>query len=346
MPETFPAGGITHSRDYALSGYYGMPDGHECIMTPFLNSMTPVGKKLQTGWNYICIPSSYYTSLNHQSTWSEKTVLEFEAASTSEIEIKIAAIQVLDTSYQSTCILFDFDNALQTVYTNAYPILSAAGFKATSGVISNKVGSSMVHSDVSYPLMTETQLNELYEDGWDLENHTRDHNTLSGITFAKCHSYISDCQNYLEENGFYRASRHLVFPSGRFDQVTFDVMESLGVLSGRTHTPVTVRYDGDYITPMNSLGTVSINRFTTGFTVDEICGFIDDAIIGGYSLALCGHSVCDGEAVTDYDTPVADFQAIVDHVVSKGNAVKVCTKSEYYNKFSNPRYQSFPLGRT
>jgi peptidoglycan/xylan/chitin deacetylase (PgdA/CDA1 family) len=345
FPETFPTNPTHTAATYAIAALNAAPLEHRVDLLPFTSNLT-TGNIIQSGWNFVCLPPAAYLANGAGSWGNAQKYINMHITTISGYSplVKISDIVTLDDSKPAISrIMFDFDNGLSSVHSVAYPILAAAGFRASTGVISGLVGTSMGHETGTYSLMSEAQLAELYAAGWDLNNHTKDHNRLNE-TYALNLDRIGTCQTWLEDRGFTRGSRHLVFPSGSFAATTFTAMADLGVLSGRTWVSSIFRYDGYAAYPINSLGTCPMSDAYA--TVAEIKAAIDTAISIGGSISMCGHAVV-AEYGTDYDMLTANFQAIVDHVKSKGSAVEVVTRSEFYEGLiGNPRHRSLPLTRS
>ena len=93
-------------------------------------------------------------------------------------------------------VIFTFDDGWTDQYTNAYPILNEKGFKATI-----YVNSSTVQNNADN-FMTLSQLQGLYASGWDISNHTTNHNSSLGyLTDAASMEQLKqiylNCQNCL-----------------------------------------------------------------------------------------------------------------------------------------------------
>ena len=70
--------------------------------------------------------------------------------------------------------------------------------------------------------------------GWTIANHGYVHQDLTTIPIDEAQSEIQDGINYLLENGFTKGAYDLAYPGGNYNQAVMDVMENLGVQSGRT----------------------------------------------------------------------------------------------------------------
>lgn len=354
MVTTFPsAADRGYKRDWAMGGYSASPAFHFKSSTRITSTGYTFGTQtdygIQEGWNFISIPPSVYNST--PGSWSnaqKRFIVRVCPIPGRSVTVKVCPAYQVDRAIPT--VLFDFDNGYDSVLDVAYPILEAAGFKASTGVNSAYVGHAGVGGGAQHltlSRMTEADLEELYEAGWDLNNHTETHaggDGLRSLTYAQNLTEIGNCQSWLEERGFTRGSRHLVFPSGTFSAAnTFPAMTVCGVLSARLWGLNEYSKCGYATFPVWSLGCITPHDYTSGMTVAQTCAAIDESVAAGGSIAICFHNISD-TIVTNYDMSIANFQAIVNHVASK--RVRVVTRSELYEGFVNPRYRSLPVGRT
>ena len=338
FPSTYPSGSNVYGkRDYAVSGWQSDRYGSRIAFTPILsNSSSSIG--VQSGWNYICVPVSAFGALTGSCTNIRLTIDAISA-----VVVKICGIHYLSTQFMPR-VMIDFDNGYDSVIDLAFPILEEAGFVAGVGVNSQHVGSTIMHYTVPYTRMTESELGELYEAGWDLNNHSKTHPSLGALTYAQNITEIGDCQTWLEERGFLRGARHLVLPSGTFTQnATIAAAQELGVLSIRRWKLNTYIPSGYYTVPVMMLGCIGSHDYTNGITAAQVCAYIDESQRCGGAISLCFHALKE-RIHTDYDTTPDNFQLIVDHL--KNIRAKVVTRSEFYHGLTNPRYQSLPVGRS
>jgi peptidoglycan/xylan/chitin deacetylase (PgdA/CDA1 family) len=131
--------------------------------------------------------------------------------------------------------LLTFDGGQSSTYTEAYPLLAAAGMVATVYVISDRVGTA--------GYMTLAQLQELHAAGWDIANHTSDHTELGTLaTAAEVAAKVTDCADYLVAAGMPEASLHVAYPGGDHEAETLAGMALAGALTGRTREDGYVGY--------------------------------------------------------------------------------------------------------
>ena len=132
-----------------------------------------------------------------------------------------------DVSAASTgqvLIVFDDGNAAQ--YTSAFSIMQAYDMNATAYVNGQTIGTSGV--------LTLQQLKTMDAAGWTIGNHGYVHQDLTTIPIDQAQSEISDGINYLLNNGLTKGAYDLAYPGGNYNTAVENVMEDLGVQTGRT----------------------------------------------------------------------------------------------------------------
>jgi len=82
-------------------------------------------------------------------------------------------------------VIITFDDAYESVYHHAFPILAAAGFRATVYVITNYIGKlntwDMNLGGICFRHMTAQQLTEISKKGWEIGSHTCTHRALTRL---------------------------------------------------------------------------------------------------------------------------------------------------------------------
>ena len=137
------------------------------------------------------------------------------------------------TSAYPRAVLFTFDDSRASVYTIGYPIFAEHGYKATFYAVTDEidpVGTGGITS------MNLTQLTVLYTAGWDIADHTRHHEYFvkGNLSLSEQIAEIQGGKEDLDAWGFTRASSHLSYPGGQYNDNTTLAMNSIGMLTGRT----------------------------------------------------------------------------------------------------------------
>lgn len=123
-------------------------------------------------------------------------------------------------------VIFTFDGGWETQYSQAYKILSKKQFPASISVIPSLVGKPTY--------VSEKQLEELHENGWDLLNHTYSHVDLSRLSSAEQLSQINKARDWLNNRCYTEGSSVLVYPYGNFNPTTLQLLKSEQFVSARS----------------------------------------------------------------------------------------------------------------
>jgi hypothetical protein len=157
---------------------------------------------------------------------------------------------------------------------------------------------------------------------------------------------IRDATDWLIFSGFPRAARHLAYPVGPGNAVTWAAMTELGILTGRGVVPWVEPTPAGKLYGLHG-AVVSWGDIAHGvpdYTVATVCGWIDKAIATGSTLTLVFHGLrAAGGILYTVDYLISDFRAIIDYAVQTG--IRFCTIDEWYEGLTDPRYRSLLLGR-
>lgn len=121
-----------------------------------------------------------------------------------------------------------FDDGYDNTYTQAFPILRAAGLRATVYVITGLVGSP--------GYLTWDQLRELAGQGWNVQSHSATHPDLRALAPAELQRQLRESRTAIERE-LGRPVSHLAYPAGLYDQRVVDAAALAGY-----RTAVTVTY--------------------------------------------------------------------------------------------------------
>lgn len=204
-------------------------------------------------------------------------------------------------------VVFTMDDNWKTQYTVAYPILSARGFKGNIAVIPSRVQTG------GDTVMTTLELRQVHYDGWNLVNHTYNHNHLDTLDKETQRSELVDTRQWLLDNGLGTNGKYVIYPYGDYNQDTFDVMDEEGFVFGRSLS------DGVSLTPYDRPLEIRQTNLTPGITVAKAKERIDSAIATGGTLIFTNHRFDEAEAGTG-DTMFYDpnkYEEIVEYCKQK-----------------------------
>lgn len=134
----------------------------------------------------------------------------------------------LDGKKHGRVVGITFDDGYQNNLTYAAPILKKYGFSATCYIVSENIGSSntwdLKDKITQRPLMTENEINEWLELGFDIGAHTKTHPDLTCVSNEQALIEINDCKIELEEK-FKVSVNDFCYPFGRFNDFVLNVLK-------------------------------------------------------------------------------------------------------------------------
>ena len=300
--------------------------------------------RLVNGWNRITVGKSDF--LSHEGAdWNNaitSIVVTFCANSGCKPCVNLDAIAYNVSA--KTNILFTFDDGWYdlidgAISGNAYSCLKEKGFTAT--VWAKKISSAYggnTHvtveeavNDTGHPkYMNETDLTMLYNEGWDIGNHTVNHyDSISGLSDEQIQREYQECQQWLIDRSWTRGAYFAAYPSGLYNERLIEQLRSIGVLAART-----TAYGLQSI-PVDNMYKLKCICLDTTLTRDAaMAGLrseIDRAAETGTTLIFMFHKVEDSADPLAITT--GEFRSIVDYVDARRSNINVLTFSEWYNAY-------------
>jgi hypothetical protein len=218
-----------------------------------------------------------------------------------------------------TCLIFD--DARDTVYTDAFPLMRARGLVGTLPIISSSVGTP--------GFMTVAQISELYDAGWDIVNHTRSHlpvATMAGFTQAQCFAEIDACEQFIKSNGWIRnnAPKYFVSPFGGMQQMNCTnyraAITQAGCVAsfGTTNRAIGGQLISPFFIPridFNTMGPTGAFTTGTGYNIATMVDQYTQACMNGASPMVMLHQFLN---VPTDSTMLAttELETFLDRVVS------------------------------
>lgn len=207
-------------------------------------------------------------------------------------------------------IILTFDDGWNSQY-EAYKLLKQYNYKGTLYIISSLIGKK--------ERLTIDNLNDMYNDGWDICNHTANHVALTKVSAEEAYDEISSCSSWLIDNGFTRNSgyKHFAYPEGAYNNNIINILKKQGFLTARTVN------SGSDTSTLLELGRASLY----GMNKENI----RDLILSDQKLIILSmHRI-----VPDYSAEISTIdlkQSNFDEVISSINdsGRKVLTITEWY----------------
>jgi peptidoglycan/xylan/chitin deacetylase (PgdA/CDA1 family) len=207
-------------------------------------------------------------------------------------------------------IILTFDDGWSSQY-EAYKQLKQYNFKGTLYIISSLVGKE--------DRLTLDDLKALYNDGWDICNHTADHVDLTKVSAKEAYDEIYACSEWLIDNGFIRNSgyKHFAYPEGAYNNDVINILKEQGFLTARTVNP------GSDTSNLLELGRASL------YGMDKES--IRDLILSNQKLIILSmHRIVpdDSVEISTIDLKQSYFDEVLSSIIDSKR--KVITLTEWY----------------
>ncbi|AEB76861.1 polysaccharide deacetylase family protein [Clostridium botulinum] len=116
-------------------------------------------------------------------------------------------------------VVLTFDDGYKDNYETAYPILKKYGFKATVFVITNCIDTG--------EYLTSEQLKELDKNGFDVQSHTANHETLTQLPYDKQYDTVAKSKGKLEKL-LNKEVKFIAYPCGKYNNDTIKAVKNAG----------------------------------------------------------------------------------------------------------------------
>lgn len=214
------------------------------------------------------------------------------------------------TAFPNGVVSFTFDDTYLSTYTQARAYMDRYGFSGTAYVIQDYVGQAN--------RMTLDQLHALERlSGWEVAGHATTgaaHNArITSMTDDQVKAEFAGIREWLRSNGF--AGDHYAYPGGEYLADQAAICEQF-FTSARTVYQRPETHPPARASKLRSKGYV-----TSSSTVASLTAAIDEAFTSGEWLIISNHDLVSAIGSTT-DQLIADFQAVVDYVNTKGIPVR------------------------
>ena len=235
--------------------------------------------------------------------------------------ITLITYQVSAKSYLTISI----DDGLVNTSLYTYPILQSRGLVATINIITNDVGTT--------GYMNLTQINELYNNGWEIGSHSKTHINLVGKNSSILENEINGSKTWLVSNGF--PVQSFVYPFSAQDINSSNVVNKYYTVA-RTLTTTNGRAYN--VSEIDSI--IGFNYESQGFFFNsdsQIIMWLNTSINNNRWLTLYFHDV-NASGFVNYSTDGGqNLSYLSDYIKSRVNdsSLEVCTYIECYYKMKN-----------
>jgi peptidoglycan/xylan/chitin deacetylase (PgdA/CDA1 family) len=290
---------------------------------------------LVPGWNFFKVHKNYLTNENGNSTWNNTMAAElFHITPTTGEIAEITIDSIIHNQKTTPKILFTFDDSIKSQYDYVFPLMESYGWKGTLYTQTDRIG--LTNN------LSEADIIEMYDVGWDSSNHTNTHPNLTTLIDELITNELTINKDWHIEHGLTRGIDHFAPPGGQWTQHTLELIKSLGYKTQR------VSGSGYNLAKQS---TDQINRLVVargcaslGDQMPTILADVDRCVLEGNTLILMMHDFVDTTKVNATDWVKSDFVTLLDYI--KQYQITPVTISEWYNGMSKNEAYSIPHSRS
>lgn len=300
----------------------------------FRKNITTSAKSFVRGWNHFVIHASEFVNSGSES-WTRTMVRTYFRAYCKTVGAGYITLDNMFYAQESMprCVI-TFDDTFDSIYSVAFAKMNPLGLRGTVYITKNVITSG---TGICGPALTVDHINEIYEAGWAVANHTVSHPNLSTLTQAQIEDELMGCYEWLVSNGWTRTAKHVAYPYGQpLTAAMIAACEATGMITGRT---TFTELEGVPAGNIYELKSEQLGETTTLATVQ---GWVNSAIRNQMTINLFGHALADGQTNPDY-WGATKFNSLIDYLVAC--KIRCVTIDEWYEGLTNPRYRSLPVPR-
>ena len=292
-------------------------------------------KPFVPGWNHLVFHASEFTNTGG-AVWTDPVVrMTFRIYARTGQTCYITLDNMFYAQASMPRCLLTFDDTFDTVYSAAFAKMNPLGLRGTIYITKNII---IAGTGICGAALTIPHINEMYEAGWAVCNHTVTHAYMDVLSQAQIEDELWECYEWLVENGWTRAAKHVAFPYGRpITAAMLAALSAFGAVTQRTSYPVLqgVPAGNNYLLRSKQMGEAT--------TLATAQGWVDAAIRNEMTLNLFGHSIADGHEADPNYWGSTKFTGLIDYIVAR--KIPCVTIDEWYKGLTNPRYRSVPMSR-
>jgi len=210
-------------------------------------------------------------------------------------------VQVVPSQLGTGMVSLNFDDGWLSAYQNAYPILKAAGFKATFNIFTDAFNDS-------YDYMTLAQAKSLYATGNEIGSHSVTHSDLTTLPATQLTNEISGSKSWFAQNGILTTT--FAYPYGAYNQSVETAVKNAGYVAARSS-------DNGYNDKASDKYALRIFSVENTTTIAQIKTVIDYAKANKVWLILLVHEVLANTAGKQYSTTPTIIQQTADYLTSQ-----------------------------
>ena len=173
------------------------------------------GRRIYMGWNRLVFSKADFTVCNCE-LWSNKMIRLRITLTILNDGLKIPGYIILDNfrgyvKKSQTVAIITFDDNWRSQKDIGKPILDSLNFKAVEFVV-GKTASQSQNNRLHW-----ATFDSLYQDGWDICNHTYTHPYLNNLSKDSLEFEINGMRDTLINHGFLKSCDFFAYPYGNFN---------------------------------------------------------------------------------------------------------------------------------
>ncbi|HEY3782629.1 MAG TPA: polysaccharide deacetylase family protein [Fimbriimonadaceae bacterium] len=278
-------------------------------------------QQLHPGWSKLTFSKSDFVPSGNPSWSNTMTTMQLALFGDTTAGMSVSFADMEMNSFTRPKVIIAFDDNYSSSYTYGYQYLQKYGFSGTEFVISSYVDQA--------GRATTAQLQQMYNSGWDMCNHTTTHPDLRTLTEAQVFNEYETCANFLVAKGWTRNQgyRHVAYPYGYFNSTVLAADSAAGILTARTvmeTLPQANQIDSQYL-------LYSQVPDSTSQTRADIIASVNQVVADGGALEITFHNITPTPQVA-IDWNDQDFEAIIDYIASlqQAGSLDVMTFTQWY----------------
>lgn len=289
--------------------YFALDAGFAQYFSGYKQAITP-------GWNHIIIRKSDLAA-SGGAVWTSPIVKIRIRCFPTAGNVSILSLDRLQYNTQmKPFVVISFDDATVTNYTKGFSYIRSKNMVATFFAITDLIDTA--------GFLTSAQLQEMHISKMDIGNHTSESTDLTTLSQAAAQALLTNAETALNALGLSRASNHVAYPYGQYNDTVEAAMTAAGMLTGRTvsGTPA-----NDYTWPLTSMYRLPARNFDSTISLATAKGYIDTLVSTKRGMNFLFHILNDSTA-GENTWKTSDFQELMDYIASSG--VQTLTISEWY----------------
>ena len=280
---------------------------------------------LVEGWNHIVITKPQFIVVGGAAWDGPIVFLRVRVQSKVGMDTSISFDDYRHSYQARPKAIIAFDDGWSNIL-NAKPIMDKnEQVGCVLAIAAAGTGFTIPGYNISGDYLTLSQLQMLYEDGWDIGNHGYSHHNLSLLSPKDIAYEVNIAYYWLVANGFDRSAHIFAYPYGSYNDNIIEVVReqhSLGrTIVSDTYQPQLSNFDYDIQYKLKAFIVINTTP------VQAIKDRIDLAILQNGLAILTFHQIVNENAIYETQYLTSQFEEVSDYLKSREADIDVITLS-------------------